>query len=112
MTSCPRHGAPPPAWQRLGRAAPRSGAAHRGHALSGTPCAHDDKSIVHAESEKAGEDCPDGGRDVARDYMSASPPEPRSLWQAAMRPRRSACPLRVGSAQGSRVASGGALTPV
>src|SRR5207249_8862920 len=105
-TSSPRHDALPGAWQRLGRAAPRTGAAHPVRVPSGTPCVLDNNSTNHAARGQAGAELPGVHRDVGHGGRSVVPREPQSLWSpSAMILGRSACPLHAGDALMSLVTS-------
>src|SRR5712691_8472635 len=101
--SSPRQHAPPRAWQSLGLAAPRRGAARPVRVPSGTRRGRDNNAIVHAARGKAAGNLLGIDRVAEHACTSLRLQEPHSLWwQAAMLPRRYTCSLRAGDAEGSR----------
>src|SRR6266446_293875 len=101
--SPPRHDAPPRAWQSLGLAAPRTGAARPVLAPSAARRVRDNNSTVHATRGKSGADLPGVHKGVAHGGRFVPLQELLDLsWQAAIHLGRSACLLLVGRTQGSR----------
>src|SRR5215467_724862 len=106
-----KHGAPPRGGPCPGRVAPTRGAAHRVCMLSAAQHPRYNNSTVHAGRGKAGEARPGVHRGAEPECTSLPLRELLDLsWQAAMRPKRYACLLRVGYAPGSPATSG--ATPI